>query len=55
MDKYLLIKNIFTKNENKEKAKSMDKYMKNKFVFLWIECSRKKKIISAIFKRRKEK
>lgn len=34
MDKYLLIKNIFIENENKEKAKSMAKYMKNKFAFM---------------------
>ena len=33
MDKYLLIKNIFIENKNKEKAKSMAKYMKNKFAF----------------------
>ena len=46
MDKYLLIKNIFTKNENKEKAKSMAKYMKNKFVFYGLSAPERKNYIS---------
>ena len=44
MDKYLLIKNIFIENENKEKAESMAKYMKNKFAFYGLNAPDRKKL-----------
>ncbi len=46
MDKYLLIKNIFIENKNKEKDKSMAKYMKNKFAFYGLSAPDRKNYIN---------
>ena len=54
MDKYLLIKNIFIENENKEKAESMAKYMKNKFAFYGLSAPDRKKLYQQFLKDEKK-
>lgn len=54
MDKYLLIKNIFIENENKEKAESMAKYMKNKFAFYGLNAPDRKKLYQQFLKDEKK-
>ncbi|HOZ89191.1 MAG TPA: DNA alkylation repair protein [Bacilli bacterium] len=44
MDKYLIIKNIFTENKNPNNATMMAKYMRNQFAFLGITSPVRKQI-----------
>ncbi len=54
MDKYLEIKKLFEKNEDKENAISMAKYMRNLFEFYGIPTPKRKKIYKNFVKEEKK-
>lgn len=54
MDKYLMIKEIFEANQDKENALKMAKYMRNLFKFYGINAPKRKALYQSFFKEEKK-
>lgn len=53
MKKYEILENIFISNREEVKAKSMEKYMKNKFAFYGIDSKKRREITITLIKENK--